>query len=444
MFLERFILFIIFGYLFAGNLPRIISFSGGVNNLLITEFFVYVLLFAYALYRGYLIPVLKSLGLIFLFIILSFLYGTVKEGFSIQPLLYLIRVLAIIFSATVAGHLAYRAYNNNLVNFSKFIVKTYFVVVIVSFAIFIIFPDSVTLWSLLGDFGIEFRGDPHKRRLISTYLDPNFYAAIACIPLLFSVFLFKETNKTRYLLMTVLFTVSIILTGSRSGMATLILLIILQNYKILNPNRLFIVKKRTLFLIVSFAVLIIALLPLYFDTIIKIFARTANVGDDVSAQARLDSWDFGLTLFFENPLFGLGYNYLTLKANEFNDLSGLDSSLLSILVNFGLFLTLLFLFKFLVWGYNHYIRIKRTHYFSQNSIDLFSQILIFILIVIFFTANFNDLIFYQFWLFPIFMIGSYFSQLTQQFSYEKYHHRSQDVLGEWNRNIPEKFAPRPS
>jgi hypothetical protein len=133
-------------------------------------------------------------------------------------------------------------------------------VLILSVILFVAFNHSANLWDLLATIGLRFQGDPHVGRFVSIYFDPNFYAGIAIIPLILSIYLYKITNHKKYFVTAVLFICSIILTGSRSGFATLIFFLIYL--LILWRGQ---IKRSTIKYVIFIAILSIGILPLLIE-----------------------------------------------------------------------------------------------------------------------------------------------------------------------------------
>lgn len=148
--------------------------------------------------------------------------------------------------------------------------------------------------------------------------------------------------------------------------------------------------------------------PFLIPPTIKILNRMGAIGDDASALARLISFKFGIDIFSQNVILGVGYNYLSLFTEKFNDMTSIDSSLLSLLINFGIVLSTIiilatFYFFRKIWSNTKFYRAGDIH--LQNFL---SQFFFYVILVVIFASQFNNLIFYQFWLFPIIIISTYF------------------------------------
>ena len=137
--------------------------------------------------------------------------------------------------------------------------------------------------------------DPHYYRIVSTFLDPNFFGGFLVLSI---IFLLQKLNvpKNWYLLIFALFYLSIILTFSRSTyLAFAVSLIVLS---ILNKSiRTFILTSvLCLGLVLGFSI--------YHQNI----AQPKGVDKQKSAESRLGSWQQGLVLFEQHPILGVGFN----------------------------------------------------------------------------------------------------------------------------------------
>lgn len=239
--------------------------------------------------------------------------------------LYWLRFLIYSFLLWVARDLA----RNNLISKERIyhlFLLSGIAVLIFGFFQVIFFPDFTYLAHAYG-------WDPHRFRLASTFLDPNFagaYLALCYLILGYKVISKKDLGTGDYLLIP-LFILGIVLTFSRStwllfGVAMLV--IGLMRFRI--------------FAAVSLGLLLSAIL-------IIPRAQTRVYGGivpDESARLRFNSWDRAVTLFRAFPLAGTGFNTLReaqakqglLSAEEVESRSaaGIDSSLLFVLATTGI------------------------------------------------------------------------------------------------------------
>jgi len=413
---KNIVLIIIYVYLVLGNIPRIIPFGSLKDNLLISEFVVYLVLIIYAAIGRLLIHVIWKLTPVIVIILISFLIGVLINGLEILPLLYAVRLILMLVSSTIAGYLLFRKYRNDIILATKFVVVIYFSQMLLGYTIYFLFPNSASFWSYLRKFGIVFSGDPHIHRFVSSYFDPNYYAAIACLPLILCSFLYSYTRNKIYLLFQILFMISIFLTGSRSGIVTMLAVFLIINYKFIYTTIVrWKIKKADIYMMSSIFALLLVTFPLYYSNVSKMIARLLSIGSDPSALARLKSFQLGLSILNESPIIGLGYNFAAIKTLEIRGLASVDSSLLSTLINFGILPTFIIFLVFCFWAYNTWVKIRKVF---PEAFDLFFQVLCYIILIVLFTSQFNNVLYYQFWLFPIVMICTYLTLMKKSGQYE--------------------------
>ncbi|XID91103.1 O-antigen ligase family protein [Paenibacillaceae bacterium WGS1546] len=401
----RLALLLVSFYIITGNIPRFITIEGFRDNLLITEALIYVTIIFYAVLSRDFLTVFIRTSLIYIIIFLSFIYGFILNGFDVKAYMYSIRLGLMIFSGILAGVLLYRRYKDNFIEGLKFILNTYLILVSLGYLIYLIFPQSAEFWSFLKRYGIEFQGDPHRHRFVSTYFDPNFFAVIAGIPFLICVHLLSVLREKKYVVYLLLIIGSIFLTGSRSGVVAFLILVSALFLKDLMKKPFVSKYSVKIFAVLVFLTLVIS--PIYWDNLKKMFGRLWNMSTDPSAMHRLESFLFGLEFILDRPLMGLGYNYLAVHMGDAGlRLNSVDSSVLSLLINFGLIFTCLLIVMFFVWANVTY----RRHKDDAVKQKLFTSFIIYIAITVAFSSNFNNVLFYQFWLFPCVMIGSYLTK----------------------------------
>ena len=141
-----------------------------------------------------------------------------------------------------------------------------------------------------------------------------------------------------------LFLCSILVTFSRSGIATCMLLLMMMG--IVQSIR----QKSIQWSHLLFIALLVGMLIVYSKECLYFFNRLLHVGEDPSALARLFTFQQGLTIFWHYPFFGTGYNYLSLLLQNETAILSLLLSSLSTLVNFGLIPCLIFLLCGLLWS----------------------------------------------------------------------------------------------
>ncbi len=207
--------------------------------------------------------------------------------------------------------------------------------------------------------------DPHKNRMVSTWLDPNFLGAyfVLCLSLLLSKLVkfgdsskdFRGTGKgfSRIILLIVasfLLSVGLLLTFSRSAWG--MLAVVLGVFGVLKSRKL-------LFLValVSFSA--------YFF-VPRVQTRITGITDPAdSASKRLESWERTWEIIKEYPVLGVGFNafrYAQERAGYFRTERGVpiesghsgagsDSSILLVWATTGVIglLSYLWLYGSIIW-----------------------------------------------------------------------------------------------
>jgi hypothetical protein len=165
------------------------------------------------------------------------------------------------------------------------------IVLTVGFFQFFLYPSLKNLYYL--------GWDDHMYRLFSSFLDPNFSGTFFVLFLIF-IFVIKEIYKSQkklyyslHLLMVVDF-IAIVLTYSRSAflmllVSTLVYCVIKKNYKILAG------------LIGIFVLVVIILSP-------RFYLVNNNLFRIPSLEQRVLNIGEALSIYKENPLFGVGFN----------------------------------------------------------------------------------------------------------------------------------------
>ncbi len=182
---------------------------------------------------------------------------------------------------------------------------------------------------------LEYIGyDPHYFRVVSTWLDPNFLGAGLTFAILFTLAQKNTLSKYEKIILLALFTLTPILTFSRSAyiMATLAVLA----YALLQRSW------KTFFVFAAIAALTASI---YLVPRTQIDA-SRNIDRSFSANMRLKSYGDAITLFQQSPLTGIGYNLIRYEKERQmlildnvqggNSGAGIDSSWLAILATTGI------------------------------------------------------------------------------------------------------------
>ena len=400
--LNKLILIFFCTYILIGNLTR---FSAQINLYeVLTIAALSIFIFKKKIH-------VKSLILLFIFIIIlliSLMNGIIKTPNNIEGVFYTFRLMTMIVATLSLGYIL-KDYEEttNFKNIIDSYVNLYVLLSIISICILIIFPDSTELWGFLSSIGINFNGDPHINRIVSTYFDPNFFGNILLLPFLISLINFQiKSNKTNLLKLSLLLFV-LIFTFSRSAIASIIILFgFYYLYELYNSF-----KKRSLsknFLYLNFSIFVI--LPLILSSpyinqrIIERFSSTSTADD--STLARLDSFRVGNEILMKNPLLGSGYGFtqqeqVLLRGNIG---SGIDSSIQNILISFGIIGSLILLILLITFIIKILIKYKRKEDYERKIAYFY---ILYFIWSIFFLSNFNQLLFYPFWFLPTLGFGIY-------------------------------------
>lgn len=227
-------------------------------------------------------------------------------------------------------------------------------------------------------FLAKYGWDPHRNRLVSTWLDPNFLAPVIVIGLgmLISDLDRKLPNSIKKSQIALLFllTISIVLTFSRSGYIAAIVFLGLFGLKY---------ARKLVFVLLITAVLATVLVSPIRDRLQGI------INPDTTASARLVSWVESVEIFKNTPIIGVGYNNYSyyknqnLEIEQKNSSFGADSSILLILSTTGIVGTILFFVPIIYSILKNLLSGKRKKY-------IYASILTGLLLA----SNFNNLIFY--------------------------------------------------
>lgn len=353
-----------------------------------------------------------SLTDILLGITLTFLFiwqiGIKKQllmpfGFKLLILFWIIAAASLLFSKNFGGglylvrfifyslsfYLGYILVKSNLVkdlNLIKLLIIPISLFTLAGFVQLLVMPDLARLE--------EFGYDPHKNRLVSTFLDPNFAGAFLNIGLIYSTFLFIKEKKFKWLLICLSLFLAIILTFSRSSYLMFIIGIGLTG----------IFKFRKLLVVLIAALIIIyALTP-------RIQERIQGIWNlDITAAERIESWRVGMEIFKKQPLGGVGFNNLSSALEEYNllrthqdlnthSVSGVDSSLIFVLATTGIIGFVSFL---AFWGY---ILLK----FMKDRKDELSLVTALLIVALIINSQFINSLFYPPIMLTIFLISGAF------------------------------------
>lgn len=261
-----------FGQLLSFTLP---NFSSNLYLLDISVFLVFIsLLLSKDRKKIFQDSVLKPLLIFLGLAIFSFIIN-IKQGIDaglVLSLSYLARLL-------VYPSLYFAVKHVGLTRLKKPLLISLGIFSLLSLIQYFFFPDMRYL-KLIGF-------DDHYFRLIGSFYDPNFTGAVfAGVSLLFIA-------KNKFL-HSLPFVVLLALTFSRASylvFAVGLIYLLIKN------------KKTKLLFLLFLLGIVVYLIP-------KPFGEGVNLLRTFSIFSRFDSWKQGLTLFFQKPIFGWGYNNL--------------------------------------------------------------------------------------------------------------------------------------
>lgn len=209
--------------------------------------------------------------------------------------------------------------------FSFALIFTSLAVALLGFIQYFLYPDLRNIY---------YAGwDEHLYRLFSTFLDPNFAGAILVLGFILSLgLMLEEKGATKFKLMICAISIltAVLLTYSRSAFlmfagSTITLLIFAK-------------KKKLLLTILILAIVGILILPK------DLKSEGVNLFRTASISARGDSMKNALTIFKNNPIFGVGFDsyryaqirYGFIKQENLHSGAGTDNSFLFVLATTGL------------------------------------------------------------------------------------------------------------
>ena len=238
-----------------------------------------------------------------------------------------------------------------------------FLFTIAGFFQFLIFPDLTFL--------VNFGWDPHKSRLVSTLLDPNFSGGLITIFFSLAISIFVFNKKLIYASAAAVFFIAIILTFSRSSYLA------------------FLTATLVIGLAKSPKALLISMLFFVFATFSITQVRDRIVGAltfDETAAARVKSWGTALQIFAKNPVFGVGFNtyrfaqakyvdYNPINSQDDHSGAGSDSSILLVAATTGIFGIILYL-GFLLSLFRIFLKNSRINYLNLAATASFSALLV--------------------------------------------------------------------
>jgi hypothetical protein len=391
-------------YLALGNLPRFLPLGPFKSNILLSEAVFYLLgMMSLVASRKRLgIPI--EMVVIPLLILCSYLIGVLKYGYDIVAMLYGVRFSMMALCCTALGFVLFERYGNRAdLVLRNLVIYPILVSTLIGWLLFFLFPDAAKLWLALQLVGITFSGDPHSRRLLSAYFDPNYYCVVVIFGAICALLVYQLNGRRTNLLLAIFFVVSALFTVSRSGLAQLFMV---AGAAVLIRGRQLRITKAGIF---GFACAIIALaaaFPVLQEALERAVLRFQGPSTDLSTMARVYSAHLAMDVLQKNLLFGIGFNYVP---HLYSTITSFDASLLMILATMGLVGALLFLSI-------NYLFVARAIHFARraeasilgNASSIGPYLTLYIVTTVLFSSNFNNILFYQFWFVPVFVVLNYF------------------------------------
>ena len=390
-----------------GNYPKFISLKGVSDNINVVEFLFYFVSLLYLCLFGRISKTYIWAFLISLMIFFSTVYGACLHGFSPPSFIQALRLMSMIVSSCVLGNLFFEFFSFNIPLFFNRLIRCYFWNAALGLVALLIFPQSASFWLFLQGFGIVMHGDPHIGRFVSPYFDPNLYAAIAAIPLLCYSAIKSENTVPKPFVFTLL--VCLFFTLSRSGLTAFLLLFLILYFARWIPRKIYSIKITAPLYFCAALTVIYALWQWKEGEILFFLHRFARITGDGSALARLDSAKLGWDILQNYPLLGLGYNYLPTWTHFQSAFFSLDSSLFTAMTTLGSLISLCFLAGLLIWSITRWMLTSKYYKEEKILCSAFQSFILYVWLTILFTSQFNNLLFYPFWLIPIISIFTYLS-----------------------------------
>lgn len=326
----------------AGQLVRL-KFLGGLTAITLTDLMVIATSIVSIFY---LLAIKKSFKLTPPTVIPVLIFSAIAIGSNILATIYLpakevmvgsfflIRFLLLFVVSQIIINIVPK---NKVINWVNLILFFGLIFTILGFAQLLFYPDLTALTA--------YGWDPHQRRIVSTFLDPNYAGFIYVITftLATSYLLFKSIERKitvyAYLLVAALSLVATVLTFSRSSYLALLAAVFVVGA----------IKSFKLFVVM--VVLLSTLLVLVPQARTRIGGA---ISIDETSRARIQSWENAAFIFQKNPVLGVGFNTYRFSQSRYdlfspdnplggNSGSGSDSSFLLVAATTGVVGLLAFL-----------------------------------------------------------------------------------------------------
>lgn len=251
--------------------------------------------------------------------------------------------------------------------------------------------------------------DEHLYRIFSTFLDPNFAGSVFLLEIILLIYLLKKEfykniiKKIYFVLAFPLGLIAFFLTYSRSSYVSMIVVII---------SFLFVSGKKKLFLL-FIAVFILGLLFIPKN----LMSEGVRLFRTVSIENRIEQYKNALAIFSNYPIFGVGFNsyryiqqrygYLETNFESTHSGAGVPNSFLLVAATTGIIGLALFLklwIKILLISGKKSKNFFVSVYNKTNNGDEYNLLVFFSVLSIFTQSLLENIIFYPFITFWIFVI----------------------------------------
>jgi len=356
------------------------------HDLVLATFIFVFLIFSFCIKRKFILPPVANLVIIFILFATISLVNSLRFFSSDEVLiggLFLIRFFLYFFLYLAVTNFVKK---EDVPFWLRTLLGAGLTLAVFGFLQLVFVPDL----SFLQPYG----WDPHVGRLTSTFLDPNFAGLFLVFSFNLSLALFYFNFLKNYgrvfLVIPLVFLIALILTFSRSSYLAWVGS--LFSYGIF-------LSKKTLFVFLPFFLLAIIFLPRMAERI------SGAVSLDITAKARIVSWQNAYKIIRDNLIFGVGYNnyrFAQMKYGFFDlerpegGLSGAgsDSSLLLVFATTGIFGFLVFLAILL----RIFLLSFRQKNISPAALTVFSSLIALLIHSVFVNSMFYPWISAWFWI----------------------------------------------
>jgi hypothetical protein len=197
-------------------------------------------------------------------------------------------------------------------------------------------------------------------RVIGLSNNPNVYAVIAAVGVLFSLILLFRTRRLHHVLFGSINMLALLMTKSRTGLVFLgvmfaVLYLIYFFEKVLVNRK---VRLRSLTQMLSILMVLLIAAPIAFfllpDTLVWRFKDFTDITSATSWQARMVHWQENIEYFYKSPILGIG------AAKSVNFRFAPDNEWLLLLRKFGMLGTAWFVMMFAVPVYMYWPGLKKN------------------------------------------------------------------------------------